>query len=156
MKTLTQKLLLVVLAFVVTIFLAIGGFLYEITYGFPLILKPHTHAFVKQWQSEFSKHSSLEQFQSDLSTQPGVTNQIYLKTFENGEWLIAKDIDSHSSSGIDSTVFRDSRGAIYYQIWHHFCGFCMLEHELNTLQAANLDQLYSKMKDKKIRLKKLR
>lgn len=151
-----KKAMLAIVACVATVIIVVLGFAYDVVYGFPLILKPKTRSFVKQWESKLVTHSNLSQIQADPTTQPGDTNQIYARSFENGEWIIAKGIDGHDFSGIDATVFRDSQGSIYYQTWHHFCGFCMLTAELDGVKATNLEQFYSKLKQGRIRLKKLR
>jgi len=70
---------------------------------------------------------------------------IYVRQFENGEWLLARGAHACAGGDFDATVFRDSAGTIHHQRTHHFCGYEGLSGELDAIAAKSLSQFYRQL-----------
>lgn len=69
-----------------------------------------------------------------------------MRTFDSGEWVAARsEYSCVDGAGFDATVFLDSRGAIKYQVGHHFCGYEGLSSELQKVDTQNLTGFYAKL-----------
>jgi len=99
-------------------------------------------AFVCQWNEQFRKIDNLasaRKFQED--------NGVFLREFPSGEWLIGTcEHSCCSGAGFDATVIRDSKGAVFADTSHTFCGIEAMYSELGGIPADNLAGFYGKQK----------
>lgn len=102
--------------------------------------------FITHWAVLFSQCNSLADVES--IAQEERPDLIWMREFENGEWVIARTEHACTSgAGFDATVFRDSSGSILYQTTHHFCGYEGLCGDLRRAGATNLVQFYASLDD---------
>lgn len=97
--------------------------------------------FINNWGNNFMQCNTIEDVQ--LIPQEERPDLIWVKQFNNGEWVIARNEHACSGTGFDATIFRDSTGVIYYQTAHHYCGYEGLCAELSAVKGTNLVQFYA-------------
>jgi hypothetical protein len=115
-------------------------FFMALIYGYDHFWRNYrSEEFVDQWSSRFSKCPDLASVTQNYP-------KIYIRKFENGDWLaIVHEYSCMDGAGYDVSVFYDSTGAIRYDKGCNFCGYEGLCCEMNRIEAQSLREFYSKL-----------
>jgi hypothetical protein len=99
-------------------------------------------AFIHHWSERFRTIDSLDAARQLARSE----SRVVLRVLPSGEWFVTTcEHSCCSGAGFDSTIIRDSTGAIYADTTHTFCGVEGLGEALGErrVPAASLSAFYS-------------